>query len=145
MVLEIRADAIGVSASLDSQISDLEEQGMSPADIADRMASMEANGRGPLAELGGSVSDSVDGVCSRAVAQAATDKITDGDGEAMVTWMTTGASNVCPGCGDLHGQQMTADEFMATHGTNECGSRCYCFAVPGDVPASDAPLNLEGD
>lgn len=131
-------DAAQASISLDDMLRKWKAQGMTAADATKALTDAFNSGQGPFAQFQKLTKQSVAGLTSRSVSIETARNMSGGDGSVMGVWMSTGGSNVCPGCEKAHGEKMTADEFEHKHGTNECGANCYCFWMPGETAEAGA-------
>ena len=131
-------DAAAAAISLDELLRDMKAQGFTAAEISTALSDSFDAGQGPFAQFQKMAKQSVAGLTSQRVSIETARQLSEGDGTALGVWMSTGGSNVCPGCAKLHGEKMTADEFERKHGTNECGANCYCFWMPGETPQAGA-------
>ena len=131
-------DAAQASITLDEMLRQWKAQGMTAASATKALTDAFNAGQGPFAQFQKMAKQSVGGLTSQQVSIETARKLSGGNGDMMGVWMTTGASNVCPGCGALHGERMSADEFARLHGTHECGANCYCFWMPGDTAQAGA-------
>lgn len=139
LVQRLDAVAAKASVSLDSIVSDLLRHGLSAEEIEENIADQFESGRSPLADMAAMAKTETAALSARAITMQAADGLVD-SADKIVTWMTTGGRNVCPGCAGLHGKQMPMSEFEALWGTHECGLSCYCFPAPGPVEPTEAPL-----
>lgn len=131
-------DAAQASISLDEMLRGWKAQGMTAADATTALTDSFNAGQGPFAQFQKLVKQSIAGLTSQRVSIETARQLSGGDGATMGVWMSTGGSNVCPGCAKSHGEKMTADEFERQHGTNECGTNCYCFWMPGETAEAGA-------
>jgi hypothetical protein len=145
MELDIKAKASGSAQSFDRQVEAWLGSGVTEREIMDNIDAMDDIGRGPFAELAKGAVDSAVKASTTIIAVDTARELAGGDGSAMGTWMSTGGATVCDGCAALHGKEMSLEEFEATHGTNECGERCYCYWVPDQVEKGEGPVNLASE
>jgi hypothetical protein len=145
MELDIKAKASGSAQSFDRQVEAWLDSGVTESEIMDNIDAMDDIGRGPFAELAKGAVDSAVQASTTIIAVDTARELAGGDGSAMGTWMSTGGDTVCDGCAALHGKEMSLEEFEATHGTNECGERCYCYWVPDQVEKGEGPVNLASE
>ena len=145
LTLELRARAASRTQTFDSQVRNWLAQGFDEEAILGALDAEIDAGRGPFAEMANGAVDDAYMESTRIIAVETAQELAGGDDEAMGTWMSTGGDNVCPGCEALHGAEMTLDEFMQKHGTNECGSRCYCYWVPDKVERGEGPAKMRDE
>jgi hypothetical protein len=131
--------AMKSSLSLDKKVRELTDKGLSDDDIIERMVGELTGPGGPLAEFGKYLGEITAETGATSLAERLAIEQAGGDRKALGVWVATGMSNMCPGCAKLHGKKMTLEEFLTTHGTNECGSNCYCVwgEGEGEVPAEN--------
>ncbi|NLF40954.1 hypothetical protein GX586_16040 [bacterium] len=131
-------NAAQASISLDDAIRQMQRQGRTREQVQQALQSAFDAGQGPFAQFKAGIKKSLTGLTSQRVSIETARQLSGGDSSVMGVWMTTGGSNVCPGCAKLHGQQMSEAEFERRHGTHECGVNCYCFWMPGETAETGA-------
>ena len=137
------ADAMASSVQLEDYLEGLAAQGMDQMEMEAHMQEMFESGRGPLADFKAGIVSTNDALVSRVVAIDHARELSGGDTTMIGTWVSTGGRNVCPGCAERNGTRMTEAEFEELHGTHECGARCYCFWMPGEITVQEAGIRME--